>query len=70
MPRAFKVPLILSPKEMADRRSVILKWVFGGGEAFSGGVTFVELELMSVVVVVVTVVVRARATLNRNVSLI
>ena len=41
---------------MADRRSVILKWVFGGGEAvLSGGV--------------VVVVVRARATMNRDVGL-
>ena len=49
------MPLILSPKERADLRSVILKWVFGGGDAFSSG--------GDVVPNVVVVVVRARATL-------
>ena len=44
---------------MADRRSVILKWVFGGAGAFS-----------SRGIVVVVVVDRARETLNRDVGLI
>ena len=47
---------------MADRRSVILKWVFGSAGAFSSG-GIVEL-------VVVVVVDRARETLNRDVGLI
>lgn len=51
---------------MADRRSVILKWVSGGGEVLLGGV--VELVL---VIAVAAVVVRARATFfNRDVGLI
>jgi len=52
---------------MADRRSVILKWVFGDEAVSSKRVVFVELVP---VLVVVVVVVRARATLNRDVGLI
>ena len=41
--------MILSPKESADLRSVILKWAFGGADAFSlGG----DVELVPIVVVV------------------
>jgi hypothetical protein len=52
---------------MADRRSVILKWVFfGDAEAFFvGGV----VELVPVVVAGLVDVVKARATLNRDVGL-
>ena len=58
MPRAFRVPFILSPKERADRRSVILKWVMGGAEALSSG------GVVKLVPNVDVAVVRARAMLD------